>query len=245
MDTILLTGQTGLFSKEILQYIGETAQVFVTGQKSAGAMKVLPDTVRLFPADQSDNDFLKVFELGEIRAVWHVTKFADGGYASNENEKTDRIAQLCSHHGVSRMIVLTESSDPADYREMIRKWASPAEGSSPVEIMVVRLPFLTGSGLAAGRLSRVFGALRRGETVCLEGSAENGITVLSMQELIVLLLRMTSEKTFCPGIYKAGSETGTDAAYCSCAFPGRTERIATVFWKKSTDFRFLWTGARK
>ena len=52
MDTILLTGQTGLFSKEILQYIGETAQVFVTGQKSAGAMKVLPDTVRLFPADQ-------------------------------------------------------------------------------------------------------------------------------------------------------------------------------------------------
>lgn len=209
MDTILLTGQTGLFSKEILQYIGETAQVFVTGQKSAGAMKVLPDTVRLFPADQSDNDFLKVFELGEIRAVWHVTKFADGGYASNENEKTDRIAQLCSHHGVSRMIVLTESSDPADYRDMIRKWASPAEGSSPVEIMVVRLPFLTGSGLAAGRLSRVFGALRRGETVCLEGSAENGITVLSMQELIVLLLRMTSEKTFCPGIYKAGSETGT------------------------------------
>ena len=49
MDTILLTGQTGLFSKEILQYIGETAQVFVTGQKSAGAMKVL----RVLPDEEA------------------------------------------------------------------------------------------------------------------------------------------------------------------------------------------------
>lgn len=209
MDTILLTGQTGLFSKEILQYIAETAQVFVTGQKPGAAMKGLPDRVRLFPADQTDNDFLKVFELGEIRAVWHVTKFADGGYASNENEKTDRIASLCSHNGVSRMIVLTESADSADYREMIRKWAAPSDGSCPVEIMVVRLPFLTGSGLAAGRLNRMFSALRSGETVCFEGSGENGLSVLPMQELFVLLQRMTSEKAFYPGIYMAGAGRGT------------------------------------
>ena len=30
MDTILLTGKTGFFSKEALQYIGETAQVYLT-----------------------------------------------------------------------------------------------------------------------------------------------------------------------------------------------------------------------
>ena len=110
------------------------------------------------------------------------------------------------------MIVLTESSDPADYRDMIRKWASPAEGSSPVEIMVVRLPFLTGSGLAAGRLSRVFGALRRGETVCLEGSAENGISVL-------------------PG---RAAATRTTVVYCSTVLvPGMERRALPPFLMKS------------
>ena len=51
----------------------------MTGQKSGGLMKGLPETVCLFPANPSDNDFRKVFELGEIRAAWHVTKYADTG----------------------------------------------------------------------------------------------------------------------------------------------------------------------
>ncbi len=209
METILLTGQTDLFSKEVLQYIGETAQVFVTGRKAGDAMKGLPETVRMFPAEQSDNDFRRVFELGEIRAVWHVTKFADGGRASNEDVKTDRIAALCSRYGVCRMIVLTESAEPGDYREMIRKWASPANGASPVEIMVIRLPFLTGSALASGRLGRIFSALQKDETVCFEGGRELAVPILPMPELTALMLRITTETVFCSGIYKAGTNTGT------------------------------------
>lgn len=209
MDTILITGRTGLFSKEVLQYAGENTQVFVTGRKAAGAMKDLPETVHLFPADQSDNDFRKVFELGEIRAVWHVTQFADGGLAANGGGKTDGIAQMCSYYGVPRLIVLTESTDPSYYREMISKWASPGNGASPVEIMVVRLPFLTGSGLADGRFPRIFDALRRGDTVCFEGKENQSVSVLSMMELTALLLRITLESDFYPGIYAAAPETGT------------------------------------
>ena len=166
-------------------------QVFVTGQKSGGLMKGLPETVRLFPANPSDNDFRKVFELGEIRAVWHVTKYADTGRASGDGEKTDQIAQLCSYYGVPRMFVLTENSDPADYREMISRWSSPGDGASAVEIVVVRLPFLTGTGLAEGRLSRIFGALRRGETGCFEGSGDRSVSILPMLELAARLLRMS------------------------------------------------------
>ena len=207
MDTILLTGRTGLFSKEVLQYAGDNAQIFVTGQKAAGTMKGLPETVCLFPADQSDNDFRKVFELGEIRAVWHVTQYADGGRGS-DGGRADGIAQLCSHYGVPRMIVLTESTDPTDYREMISRWASPAGGASAVEILVVRLPFLTGSGLTDGRLSRIFGALQRGETVCFEGDREEPFCVLSMEELSALLLRITMEVDFQPGIFAAAPDMG-------------------------------------
>ena len=69
MDTILLTGKTGLFSKDVLEYIGYETQVFLTGQKTGGRLQGLPDTIRMFPVTPSDNDFRKVFELGEIRAV--------------------------------------------------------------------------------------------------------------------------------------------------------------------------------
>ena len=82
-------------------------------------------------------------------------------------------------------------------------------GASAVEIVVVRLPFLTGTGLAGGRLSRIFGALRRGETVCFEGRADQSVPILSMQELTALLFRMTMENETCPGIYAAGTDTGT------------------------------------
>ena len=57
MDTILLTGKTGFFSKEALQYIGETAQVFVTGSRPGTETKGLPESVRLLPAAPSDDDF--------------------------------------------------------------------------------------------------------------------------------------------------------------------------------------------
>ena len=73
MDTILLTGKTGIFTKEALQYIGETMQVFVTGSRPGTEMKKLPETVRLLPPAPADDDFRTLFELGEIRAVWHVT----------------------------------------------------------------------------------------------------------------------------------------------------------------------------
>ena len=230
MDTILLTGKTSLFSKEVLRYVGDNSQVFVTGQKSGGLMKGLPETVRLFPANPSDNDFRKVFELGEIRAVWHVTKYADTGRSSGEKEQTGQIAQLCSYYGVPRMFVLTEDSDPADYREMISRWSSPGGGASAVEIVVVRLPFLTGTGIERGRLSRIFGALRRGDTVCFEGSADQSVCILPMQELSALLLRMTMENEVAPGIYTAGTETGT------------LEEIKAVLLSIRPDARIEYTG---
>ena len=209
MDTILLTGKTGFFSKEALQYIGETAQVFVTGSRPGTETKGLPESVRLLPAAPSDDDFRTLFELGEIRAVWHVAGYADSGRAAADENGTDRIAQLCSHYGVPRMIILTESTDPVDYRKMISKWEKPGTGVSPVEIAVVRLPFVIGSGTEGGRLDRIFSAMRRDDTVRFEGGEETNISILPMPELISLLLRMTMETWFRTGIFAADGSDGS------------------------------------
>ena len=209
MDTILLTGKTGFFSKEALQYIGETAQVFVTGSRPGTETKGLPESVRLLPAAPSDDDFRTLFELGEIRAVWHVAGYADSGRAAADEDGTDRIAQLCSHYGVPRMIILTESTDPVDYRKMISKWEKPGTGVSPVEIAVVRLPFVIGSGTEGGRLDRIFSAMRRDDTVRFEGGEETNISILPMPELISLLLRMTMETWFRTGIFAADGSDGS------------------------------------
>ena len=214
MDTILLTGNTDLFSKEVLQDIGDTAQVYMTGRKSDRNSKELPDTIRLLPVAPSESDYRKIFEFGEIRAVWYVTKYADkagSGSAADESATIDRILQMCSQYGVARMIVLTESGDPADYRKMIRKWESPSNGASPVGTAVVQLPLLSGSGLPGGRLDRIFRAMRRDEIICLEGDGQMQISILSMGELAALLLRMSTENWFRSGIYAAdGSFTSLE-----------------------------------
>jgi UDP-glucose 4-epimerase len=209
MDTILLTGKTGLFSKDVLEYIGYETQVFLTGQKTGGRLQGLPDTIRMFPVTPSDNDFRKVFELGEIRAVWHVSGCADGGRVTDESANIERIAKLCSYYSIPRLIVITESADKSDFPGLIRKWSSPSDGSSQVRVAVVQTPFLTGSGLAGGRLDRIFTAMRRDETVCLEGGRDREICVLAMQELSALLMRMSTENWFQPGIYEAGGSRGT------------------------------------
>ena len=64
MDTILLTGKTGLFSKEVLQYTGEVAQIFLTGCKSGNEMKGLSDRVRQFPVSPEDHALsFRVFHI--------------------------------------------------------------------------------------------------------------------------------------------------------------------------------------
>lgn len=209
MDTILLTGKTGLFSKEVLQYTGEAAQIFLTGCKSGKEMKGLSDRVRQFPVSPEDSDFRKVFELGEIRAVWHVAKSADGGPSSDERKEIEQIAHLCSHYGVSRMIILTEDADSEECRKMIGRWSSPGEGASPVQIAFVRLPFLTGNEESGGRLARIFGALRRNSPICLEGKGDQEISVLATRELYALLLRMSLETWFNAGVYAADGEICT------------------------------------
>ena len=209
MDTILLTGKAGLFSKEVLQYTGEAEQIFLTGCKSGKEIEGLPDRVRQFPVSPEDSDFRKVFELGDIRAVWHVAKSADGGNSSGERKEIEQILHLCSHYGVSRMIILTENTDLEECRKMIAGWSSPGEGASPVQLAFVRLPFLTGNEERGGRLPRLFRALRRNDPICLEGDGDLEISVLATRELYALLLRMSLETWFDPGVYAADGETCT------------------------------------
>lgn len=209
MDTILITGKTGLFSKEVLQYTGEAAQIFLTGCKSGKEMKGLSDRVRQFPVSPEDSDFRKVFELGDIRAVWHIARSADGRPSSEERKEIEQILHLCSHYGVSRMIILTENKDRDGCRKMIDRWSSPAEGTCPVQIAFVRLPFLTGNEEKGGRLNRLFGALRRNDPICFEGNRGLEISALAARELYALLLRMSLETWFKAGVYAADGETCT------------------------------------
>ena len=72
MDTILLTGKTDLFPLESLKYIGEMFHVLVTGRLVKNREKNLPAGVRALPVEPSDSDFQKAFEIGSIKAVWHI-----------------------------------------------------------------------------------------------------------------------------------------------------------------------------
>lgn len=192
MDTILLTGKTDLFPLESLKYIGEMFHVLVTGRLVKNREKNLPAGVRALPVEPSDSDFQKAFEIGSIKAVWHIGSCADGGHISDETEDIEKILSCCARYGIPRLVVLTEPGDPVNYRKLISKWTIPGPGASPVDIAAVYLPLITGSG-SRGRMNRIFSAMRRQKTICLEGNANRQISVLSISDLCALLMRMTDE----------------------------------------------------
>ena len=203
MDTILLTGKTGLFSEEALGYMAETYHVLVTGRKKTDDPGNLPGNVRSFAVRPSDSDFQKVFELGKIRAVWHVCTCADGGRPLDQGEQIDRILHLCARNQIPRVIVLTESTDPTRFRSLIESRCRPEAGLPPVEMAVVCLPLLIGTGSPQGRMKRMMEAVHSKKRVILEGSEHTRISVLPMMELTALLLRMTGETWFRSGIFAA------------------------------------------
>ena len=207
MDTILLTGKTDLFPLESLKYIGEMFHVLVTGRLVKNREKNLPAGVRALPVEPSDSDFQKVFEIGSIKAVWHIGSCADGGHISDETADIEKILNCCARYGIPRLVVLTEPGDPVNYRKLISKWTIPGPGASPVDIAAVYLPLITGSG-SRGRTNRIFSAMRRQKTICLEGNANRQISVLSISDLCALLMRMTDETWFNPGIYTANGSLG-------------------------------------
>ena len=192
---------------ESLQYIGEIYHILVTGRTPLNREKNLPPNVRTLPVEPSDSDFQKVFEIGRIRAVWHVGSCADGGRITDETENIEKILDCCARYRIPRLVVLTESGDPVDYRRLISRWTIPGPGASPVDIAAVYLPLLTGGG-SRGRMSRIFSAMRRQKTICLEGNAGRQISVLSISDLCAILIRMTSETWFNPGIYTVNGSLG-------------------------------------
>lgn len=209
MDKILLTGKTGLFTEEALRYIAETYTVLMTGKNAAAADKNNADRIRVFPAGPGDSEFARVFELGQIRAVWHVCGCVDGGRASDERNQLETVLRLSAESGVERLIVLTESTDPTDYRALLGEWSSPQGRDGGVEIAVARLPLLADSGTGRGRLDRIFAAMQQNRAIRLDSAGVSRISLLPVMELTALLLRMSSETWFHPGIYSADGSPGS------------------------------------
>lgn len=208
MDKILLTGKTGLFPEEALRYIAETYSVLITG-RNAAVDKSSPDRIRAFPARPMDSEFARVFELGQIRAVWHVCGCVDGGRASDERNQLEAVLRLCRESGVERLIVLTESTDPTDYRALLGEWSMPEGKAGGVGIAVARLPLLADSGIGRGRLDRIFDAMQQNRAIRLDSAGVSRISLLPVMELTALLLRMSSETWFHPGIYSADGSPGS------------------------------------
>ena len=203
MNTILLTGNTRLFPTEALAYFNTAHSVYVVDKNRDDVKDRIPENVRCFSVNPSDDDFGRVFEAGRISAVLYVTQCADGGKPVDETEQIEAILQQCARSGVSRMVVITENTDPADYRWMIGKWSQPEEAGQKVELAVVCLPLVTGTDTNRSRLGRMFKLMQKNRSICLNGTAGSPVAILTMRELCSLLVRMTSESWFRPGIYSA------------------------------------------
>lgn len=235
MDTILLTGKTRLFSKEALENLSRTYQVFATDKTRGEDRSELAENIRVFSATPLEGDFRKIFEVSRIRTVWHVSSCADGGKASDETAGLEVILRLCSEFGVPRLIILTESRDSTDYRQLIRRWSADGGNGKGVDIAVVFLPLLSGTDTPGSRISTIFAEMRKKRVIVLEGRGSTPVCVLPVRELCAVLSRMTSETWFRPGVYTASDENGTLENFREVLLSVRPDARIEFLAEKSAD----------
>lgn len=201
MNTILLTGKTRLFPTEALAYFNTTHNFFIADKSRKD--KNVPENIQVFSVNPSDGDFTKIFDAGQVSALWYISRSADGGKPVDESDRIESLAQCCSRYGVKRMIVITESSDPTDYRQLVDKYSKPVSGKIKVAFSAVYLPLLCGTMSQQSRLGRIFTEIRNKKTVVLDGEPGTQVAVLPVHDLGALLMRMTAESWFRPGVYSA------------------------------------------
>ena len=241
MNTILLTGNTRVFPADALSYFNTAQSVFVADRNREGDKAKAPDNIRFFSVNSSDSDFAKIFEAGRISSVWYISRCTDGGKTVDETDRIEAVLQCCARYGVRRMIVVTELTDPVDYRHLIGKWSRPENGMQSVGLAVVCVPLMTGTDTKRSRLGHIFRVMKKKKTLSLRGEAGSPVAILTLRELCSLLLRMTSETWFRPGIYSAtGNVTSLEnlrEVLMSCRPDGQIEFTGPESGRNSGELR--------
>ena len=224
MASILICGNTMLFTREILQKMAGNFQVVVAGETNlSGKYR----NVKIYHISPMEKQFTRLFDVYNFRAVCFISGYVDGGNGLfGENQILERVMLECGRSRTEKLIVLSSVdsqnciSGPGETQGETQKEYSSVRSFSAAQMeemcryfteknkmktIILRLPYLTGKVNDKNFLGRVFWKIYEKEEVMFPYRSSDPADFLSLKDLAGLLAQIAEETEDTPGSYDVGS----------------------------------------
>lgn len=225
MADILITGKTLLLHEEGLKRLAEDNRVILAGKEDI--RKTLPDKVKLYNLNPTDDGFGSLFDVYSFQAVFFFSGYVDGGDGIfGEDKELERTLDMCSQFEVNKMVFLTstdslnfsaayegESLIPEKRYQDIRalkigqleEFCNFFSKSHHQKIIILRVPYLGGEDVGSLFLGEVFKSLEKKEKVNLPYGGKTFLDFVGENDLAGLMVRIVEEEEDEGGSYNVCS----------------------------------------
>lgn len=224
MASILICGNTQLFTHDALLRLAEDYQVVVAGETS---LKIKDKSINIYHTTPQEEQFLQLFDVYSFQAVYFVSGYADGGNGLyGEIQQLEKVMIECNRSRVNKLIVLS-TVESQNYvvqygkqGEILKKEYSSSRnfgaaqmeemcgyfmGKSKLCCILLRLPYLADEINDENFLGQIFHNIYKNEKVLLPYHDGDPLEFLSFSDLISLLYEITNETEDKSGVYDVSS----------------------------------------
>lgn len=213
MATVLIAGNTALFTQETLERIAADNTVVLAGSNVEYDGK--SRNIRAYETTPTQESFAQLFDVYTFEAVWYVSGYADGGEGSfGETQLLERALNESANARVGKFILLS-SIATQNYTVRYSAALDAAERSysdsqtfnaaqmealgrffadrTDLKVITLRLPYVADRLNDKNFLGQVFGRMRRKERVTFPFTRDDRVDILSASDLASLLMQVTGE----------------------------------------------------
>ena len=224
MLSVLISGNTELFTEDALLRLAEEYRVIVAGKTSLTGRR---DHIKTYDISPTEEQFRHLFDVYNFQAVYYVSGYADGGDGMyGEIQILERVMLECRRSRVEKLIVLS-TVDSRNYvtqygkqGEIVKKEYSSSRTfeaaqmeelcaffaeKTGIRCIILHLPYLVDRVNDKNFLGKIFHKIYRKEKVLLPYHSTDPMEFLSFHDLTALLMQIADETEDSGGVYYAGS----------------------------------------
>ena len=213
MATVLIAGNTGLFTQETLERIAADNIVVLADSEATYEGKMRG--IRVYETTPMDESFAQLFDVYAFEAVWYVSGYTDGGSgAFGEEQMLERALNESANARVGKFLLLS-SADSQNYVSQYTATGEPAGQVYPdsrvygaaqmeglgrffadktgMKVITLWLPYVSDRLNDKNFLGQVFRHMYRKERVTFPHDRDARLDILDASDLADLLIQITDE----------------------------------------------------
>ncbi len=213
MATVLIAGNTALFTQETLERLATDNTIVLAGSDASYEGKLR--TIRVYETTPMEESFAQLFDVYAFEAVWYVSGYVDGGEGTfGEVQMLERALNESANARLEKFILLS-SIDTQNFTIRYSAAGTSAERVYPdsrtfnaaqmeslgrffadktgMKVITLRLPYVADRLNDKNFLGQVFRRMRRKEQVTFPHTRDDRVDILSASDLADLLLQITDE----------------------------------------------------